>query len=37
MPIEKTVNSFERILNGEFDSVDESSFYMVGDISDVKK
>ncbi|OGD93620.1 F0F1 ATP synthase subunit beta [Candidatus Curtissbacteria bacterium RIFCSPHIGHO2_01_FULL_41_44] len=37
VPIEKTVNSFERILNGEFDSVDESSFYMVGDISDVKK
>lgn len=37
VPIEKTVESFERILNGEFDSVDESEFYMVGDISDVKK
>jgi len=37
VPIEKTVDSFDRILNGEFDSVDESSFYMVGDISDVKK
>ena len=37
VPIEKTVESFERILNGEFDSVDEQSFYMVGDISDVKK
>lgn len=37
VPIAKTVNSFERILNGEYDSVDEQSFYMVGDISDVKK
>lgn len=37
VPIEKNVNSFERILAGEFDSVDESAFYMVGDISEVKK
>lgn len=37
VPIEKTVESFERILNGEFDSVDEAEFYMKGDISDVKK
>lgn len=37
VPIAKTVESFERILNGEYDSVDESSFYMVGDITDVKK
>lgn len=37
VPIEKTVESFERILNGEFDSVDEANFYMVGNISEVKK
>ncbi|MDZ4210025.1 MAG: F0F1 ATP synthase subunit beta [Candidatus Curtissbacteria bacterium] len=37
VPIEKTVESFERILKGEYDSVDEGEFYMVGDISDIKK
>ncbi|MDP2632319.1 MAG: F0F1 ATP synthase subunit beta, partial [Candidatus Curtissbacteria bacterium] len=31
VPIEKTVESFERILKGEYDSVDEGEFYMVGD------
>ena len=37
VPIEKTVNSFERILAGEYDGVDEQEFYMRGDISEVKK
>jgi len=37
VPIEKTVNSFERILSGEYDSVNEQEFYMRGDISEVKK
>lgn len=37
VPIAKTVESFERILNGEYDSVDEGEFYMRGDIADVKK
>ena len=37
VPIEKTVYGFERILAGDYDSVDEQNFYMVGDISDVKK
>ena len=37
VPIEKTVEGFEKILNGEYDSVDESEFYMRGDISEVKK
>ncbi|OGD85635.1 F0F1 ATP synthase subunit beta [Candidatus Curtissbacteria bacterium RBG_13_35_7] len=37
VPIEKTVESFEKILAGEYDSVDEQEFYMVGDISTVKK
>lgn len=35
--IEKTVESFERILAGDYDSVDEGAFYMIGDISEVKK
>ena len=37
VPIDKTVESFERILNGEYDAVDEGEFYMRGDITDVKK
>ncbi len=34
---EKTVEGFEKILNGEYDSVDENEFYMKGDITSVKK
>lgn len=34
---EKTVEGFDKILNGEYDRVDESEFYMKGDISTVKK
>lgn len=37
VPIGKTVESFEKILEGDYDSTDESSFYMVGDITEVKK
>ena len=37
VPIEKTVEAFEKILAGDYDSVDEQAFYMVGDISEVKK
>ncbi len=37
VPIEKTVEGFEKILNGEYDSVDENEFYMKGDITSVKK
>ncbi len=37
VPIAKTVESFEKILNGEYDGVDEGNFYMVGDITEVKK
>ncbi|MCR4325124.1 MAG: F0F1 ATP synthase subunit beta [Candidatus Curtissbacteria bacterium] len=37
VPIAKTVESFDRILKGEFDDVSEGDFYMKGDISDVKK
>ncbi len=35
--VEETVDGFKRILNGEYDDVPESNFYMVGNISDVKK
>ena len=35
--IDKTVEAFEKILNGDYDSVDEQEFYMRGDISTVKK
>ncbi|MEX2028458.1 MAG: F0F1 ATP synthase subunit beta [Candidatus Curtissbacteria bacterium] len=37
VPIAKTVESFEKILAGDYDSYDEGAFYMVGDISEVKK
>lgn len=37
VPIEKTVESFEKILKGDYDSVDEQAFYMKGEIADVKK
>lgn len=37
VPIEKTVEGFDKILNGEYDNVDESEFYMKGDITTVKK
>lgn len=32
--IEKTVEGFKRILNGEMDDLPEIAFYMVGDIND---
>lgn len=35
--IDKTVEGFDKILNGEYDGVDESEFYMKGDITTVKK
>ncbi|OGE09139.1 F0F1 ATP synthase subunit beta [Candidatus Curtissbacteria bacterium RIFCSPLOWO2_01_FULL_42_26] len=37
VPIEKTVEAFAKILAGDYDSVDEQAFYMVGDITQVKK
>jgi F-type H+-transporting ATPase subunit beta len=35
MPVSQTVLAFERILNGEFDSLPESNFYMKGNIESV--
>jgi F-type H+-transporting ATPase subunit beta len=36
VPLEKTIDSFRRVVAGEFDHLPESAFYMVGDIDDVK-
>jgi F-type H+-transporting ATPase subunit beta len=33
--LEDTISSFERVVNGEFDELPESAFYMVGGIEDV--
>ncbi|MGF1446060.1 MAG: F0F1 ATP synthase subunit beta [Pikeienuella sp.] len=32
VPVEKTIEGFERLVNGEFDHLPEAAFYMVGDI-----
>ncbi len=35
VPLEKTIDSFKRVVAGEFDHLPEGAFYMVGDIDDV--
>ena len=35
--LEDTINGFEAILKGEHDNLPEMSFYMVGDIKEVKE
>jgi len=35
VPLEKTIDSFKRVVAGEFDHLPEGAFYMVGDIEDV--
>lgn len=37
VPIEKTVDAFDKILSGDYDSIDEAEFYMRGAIDEVKK
>ena len=34
VPIERTVEGFKRLLNGDMDDVPEVAFYMVGDIDE---
>ena len=34
VPLEKTIDSFKRVVEGEFDHLPESAFYMVGDIDE---
>ncbi|MCR9149516.1 MAG: F0F1 ATP synthase subunit beta [Rhodobacteraceae bacterium] len=36
VPLEKTIESFKAVVNGEYDHLPEAAFYMVGDIEDVK-
>jgi F-type H+-transporting ATPase subunit beta len=36
-PIEETISSFKAISDGEYDSLPEQAFYMVGGIEDVEK
>ena len=35
--LEDTIKGFEAIIEGEYDSVDENSFYMLGSIDEIKK
>ncbi|MGB0852324.1 MAG: F0F1 ATP synthase subunit beta [Pikeienuella sp.] len=35
VPLEKTIDSFKRVVEGEFDHLPEAAFYMVGDIDEV--
>jgi F-type H+-transporting ATPase subunit beta len=36
VPLEKTIDGCERILNGQFDTVDPAKFYMIGGIDEAK-
>ncbi len=36
VPLQKTLNGCERILNGDFDDVNLEKFYMIGSIDDIK-
>ncbi|KAH8397465.1 hypothetical protein KR222_006296 [Zaprionus bogoriensis] len=35
VPVEKSVDGFKRLLNGEYDDIPEIAFYMVGDVDEV--
>jgi len=35
VPLEDTIDSFKRVVAGEFDHLPEAAFYMVGGIQDV--
>jgi F-type H+-transporting ATPase subunit beta len=35
VPLDKTIDSFKRVVAGEFDHLPEAAFYMVGDIDEV--
>ncbi|XP_020816736.1 ATP synthase subunit beta, mitochondrial-like [Drosophila serrata] len=35
VPVEKTIDGFKRLLNGEYDDIPEIAFYMVGDAEEV--
>ena len=37
VPLEVTIDSFKRVVAGEFDHLPEAAFYMVGGIDEVVK
>jgi F-type H+-transporting ATPase subunit beta len=37
VPLEETIDSFKRVVAGEFDHLPEAAFYMVGGIDTVKE
>ncbi len=37
VPLKKTLDGCERIINGEFDNVDPMKLYMIGGIDEIKK
>ena len=37
VPLEVTIDSFKRVVAGEFDTLPEAAFYMVGGIEEVVK
>ncbi len=37
VPLNKTIEGFEALVNGEVDDLPENAFYMAGDLEDVKK
>ena len=37
VPLEETIDSFKAIVDGQFDSLPEQAFYMVGGIEDAEK
>jgi F-type H+-transporting ATPase subunit beta len=37
VPLSKTIESFEALVDGEVDDLPENAFYMAGDLDDVKK
>ena len=37
VPLEQTIESFEAVVNGEYDHVPEQAFYMVGGAEDVER
>ena len=36
VPVEKTIEGFKAIVNGEVDDLPEAAFFMVGDIEEAK-
>jgi F-type H+-transporting ATPase subunit beta len=37
VPLERTIESFRAVVDGEVDDIPEGAFFMAGDIDDVKQ